>query len=247
MEAMERKKVEERVLEMLESSRSKPIRSMTTPLPASGPTTPTKDKEGGWWTATKNKLTPTKDKDKELTPAQQVIADAKAKEKDKRKSKGYDNWPANGAAKYQDPALTSLASTSASSLSLPPGARPHGGLVGSGANIVPVSNASASGSSPQPQPQRGGSRTPSPSRSSGGGFLQHHNDSTSNLSQSQGQGIGASPRSIASTTNNETPLYAQFAPDGTLDMASMSLCMIYRTDSDIYDQSSYITYYRSSL
>lgn len=41
-----RKKVEERVMEMLEASRAKPARSMTTPSPL---TTPSKDKDRESW------------------------------------------------------------------------------------------------------------------------------------------------------------------------------------------------------
>ncbi|KAG5635379.1 hypothetical protein H0H81_011470 [Sphagnurus paluster] len=90
-EAQERKLVEERVLAMMESTRSlppPPSRSQTMPNPTPpSPATSQKEKEGpAWWTAAKNKLTPTKDKDP-LTPAQQVILEAKSREKDKEKKK----------------------------------------------------------------------------------------------------------------------------------------------------------------
>ena len=120
-EAVERKKVEERVLEMLEASRAHPILAQTNPSPGAPPSPTLSDKGGGngWWSAAKNKLTPTKDK--ELTPAQQIVLDTKAREKERRKSKDKD-WPSNGKSKYHDPTYQSL--------SLPPGARPSGGMVG---------------------------------------------------------------------------------------------------------------------
>ncbi|KAG6832859.1 hypothetical protein H0H87_012791 [Tephrocybe sp. NHM501043] len=90
-EAEERKLVEERVLAMMSSTRSLP------PPPShaldSNPPSPSgsqKESPGNWWTAAKNKLTPTKEKEP-LTPAQQVILDAKAREKDKKgKSKSKE-------------------------------------------------------------------------------------------------------------------------------------------------------------
>ncbi|KAK0484468.1 hypothetical protein IW261DRAFT_1456698 [Armillaria novae-zelandiae] len=112
-EAAGRKMVEDRVLAMLESTRSlppPPSRSQT--MPASNPPSPSaSQKESmGWWTAAKNRLTPTK----ELTPAQQVIQDTKAREKEqKRNSKGKErerekSWPANTQTKYSDPAYLNL-------------------------------------------------------------------------------------------------------------------------------------------
>ncbi|KAG5641097.1 hypothetical protein DXG03_006034 [Asterophora parasitica] len=88
-EAEERRQVEERVLAMMESTRSlppPPSRSRT----ASNPPSPVSSQKEGqkWWTAAKNRLTPTKDKDS-LTPAQQIIQEAKSREKDK-KGKGKD-------------------------------------------------------------------------------------------------------------------------------------------------------------
>ncbi|KAF5325472.1 hypothetical protein D9619_010060 [Psilocybe cf. subviscida] len=103
-EAQQRKLVEDRVLAMLESTKSlppPPSRSQTTPSPSGS------QKEGRWWTAAKNKLTPTKEP---LTPAQQVIQDAKAREKDK-KGKGKEKekeWPANAQSKLNDPAFMNL-------------------------------------------------------------------------------------------------------------------------------------------
>ena len=77
---MDRRLVEDRVLEMLESTKSlppPPSRSQTMPNPPS-PSSSQKE-ASGWWAAAKSKLTPTKDKD--LTPAQQIIQEAKAREK----------------------------------------------------------------------------------------------------------------------------------------------------------------------
>ena len=98
-EANERKAVEERVLALMNSSRGSPgnglppppPRSQTMPNPTGGPPSPSaSQKESGWWAAAKNKLTPTKEKDT-LTPAQQVIHEAKAREKDvKKNGKGKD-------------------------------------------------------------------------------------------------------------------------------------------------------------
>lgn len=159
--------------------------------------------------AAKNKLTSSKDKERNLTPAQQVIAEAKVKEKekDKRKSKDYKDWPANANIKYADPVYQSM---NTSSLSLPPGARPIGGLVGSGQNVIP--NSSLPPAQPQPIP-RGGSRTPSPSRNShepahspsasaSPNVFKHPNSSLSNLSN-----IGASPSrsSVASGATGRYP------------------------------------------
>jgi len=110
--------VEERVLAMMESTRSlppPPSRSQTMPDP---PSPSNSQKDGtSWWTAAKNKLTPTKDKDT-LTPAQQVILEAKAREKDKKgkakdkekekEKEKEEKWPANAQEKYNDPAFLNL-------------------------------------------------------------------------------------------------------------------------------------------
>ena len=102
-EANERKAVEERVLTLMHSSRGSPgnglptppSRSQTMPNPTGGPPSPSASQKesGGWWTAAKNRLTPTKEKEP-LTPAQQVIHEAKAREKDvKKNGKGKEkDW-----------------------------------------------------------------------------------------------------------------------------------------------------------
>ncbi|KAK7061816.1 hypothetical protein R3P38DRAFT_2831716 [Favolaschia claudopus] len=104
-EAEDRRQLEERVLAMMESTKSLPpppsrSQSLDPPSPSSS-----QKEGGGWWAAAKNKLTPTKD----LTPAQQVIQEAKAREKEKRNSKGKEKeWPANAQSKYSNPSYTSL-------------------------------------------------------------------------------------------------------------------------------------------
>ncbi|KAJ6539450.1 hypothetical protein B0H19DRAFT_1179161 [Mycena capillaripes] len=102
-EAEDRRLVEERVLAMMESTKSLPpppsrSQSLDPPSPSSS-----QKESGGWWTAAKNRLTPTK----ELTPAQQVIQETKAREKEK-KGKGKEKELPNSLAKYTNPSYTSL-------------------------------------------------------------------------------------------------------------------------------------------
>ncbi|TFK28262.1 hypothetical protein FA15DRAFT_612335 [Coprinopsis marcescibilis] len=94
-EAQQRKQVEERVLAMLGSAKglppppSKSYTAPTTPSPSSS------HKEGNnWWQAAKNRLTPTKEKDPP-TPAQQVILEAKAREKKGKGKEEENQWPSN--------------------------------------------------------------------------------------------------------------------------------------------------------
>ena len=112
-EGKERKLVEDRVLEMLENTKTlPPPRSQTLPNP---PSPANSSKDVHWWQAAKNRLTPTKDP---LTPAQQVIQDTKSKEKEqKRLSKIWEKesqkakeneWPAKPESKYADPAFANL-------------------------------------------------------------------------------------------------------------------------------------------
>ncbi|KIJ64732.1 hypothetical protein HYDPIDRAFT_111321 [Hydnomerulius pinastri MD-312] len=111
-EAEERRAMEERVLAMMNGSpQSLPPprgRSQTLPNPPS-PATSAKEGTSGWWAAAKSRLTPTKEKEP-LTPAQQVIQEAKAREKDKKNSKGSkdNDWPASASNKYTDPAYLNL-------------------------------------------------------------------------------------------------------------------------------------------
>lgn len=110
-EAEERRAMEERVLAMMNSSpQSLPpprSRSQTLPNPPS-PAHSQKDSTPSWWTAAKARLTPTKDKEP-LTPAQQVIEEAKAREKEAKNAKGKENeWPASSTSKYTNPAYLNL-------------------------------------------------------------------------------------------------------------------------------------------
>ncbi|OJA18555.1 hypothetical protein AZE42_04014 [Rhizopogon vesiculosus] len=108
-EAEERRAMEERILAMMNSSpQSLPpprSRSQTLPNPPS-PAQSQKEGTPSWWSAAKARLTPTKEP---LTPAQQVIEEAKAREKENKSAKGKDNeWPASSAVKYTDPAYLNL-------------------------------------------------------------------------------------------------------------------------------------------
>ncbi|KAJ7598875.1 hypothetical protein C8J56DRAFT_1157944 [Mycena floridula] len=83
-EAMERKLLEDRVLEVMETSRSLPPPPSRTQTMSTDPPSPSPSQKEGlsWWTAAKNRLTPSKDKD--LTPAQQIIHETKSREKEKK-------------------------------------------------------------------------------------------------------------------------------------------------------------------
>jgi hypothetical protein len=75
---------------------------------------PRREKEGetSWWGMAKSKLTPTKEKEKEkdMTPAQQIVAEARGKEKDKGKKSG--DWPAQPGIRSTDPTLLAMAAAS---------------------------------------------------------------------------------------------------------------------------------------
>ncbi|KAF9777475.1 hypothetical protein BJ322DRAFT_1114998 [Thelephora terrestris] len=119
--ADDRMTVEQRVLAMLQSdqARTAPIPIPSHPQQPTTPSPSTSQKEAsGWWTAARNKLTPTKDP---LTPAQQIIQDAKYREKEKekerkaqkkdRRNKSKDSekdWPASPERKYSDPTYMKL-------------------------------------------------------------------------------------------------------------------------------------------
>jgi hypothetical protein len=98
---------------MMDSTKSlppPPSRSQTMPNPPS-PSNSQKESGTSWWSAAKNRLTPTKDPP---TPAQQIILDAKARDKDNKKNaKGKEKekekeWPANAQGKFTDPAFVNL-------------------------------------------------------------------------------------------------------------------------------------------
>ncbi|KIK59904.1 hypothetical protein GYMLUDRAFT_245092 [Collybiopsis luxurians FD-317 M1] len=194
----QRSSLEDRVLAMLDSTRAlppPPSRSQTLPNPetTSQPSSPS------WWTAAKNRLTPTKDKD--LTPAQQVIQDVKRSEKErekaekeyqkelKRSSKGKDkDWPAVADNKYSDPSFLNL--------------------------NVPQT--------PTPQHRRSGSPT-SNSASSPGRVLGSPSASGSPARSFTAPNLTPSPnRSTASNASpgraDQPPIYAQFNAQGGLDV-----------------------------
>ncbi|KAF8607311.1 hypothetical protein BDV93DRAFT_603928 [Ceratobasidium sp. AG-I] len=85
-------------------------------------TSPKKEKEGenSWWGMAKSKLTPTREKEKELTPAQQIATEARnkekeqEKEKEKQKDKGKKSgeWPAQPGVRSTDPTLLAMAAVS---------------------------------------------------------------------------------------------------------------------------------------
>lgn len=94
-EAEQRRAVEERVLAMMSTSpQSLPppqrVRSQTLPNPPSpANSVPEAGTGASWWTAAKNRLTPTKEKEP-LTPAQQIVKEVKARDKGKKIVKGKD-------------------------------------------------------------------------------------------------------------------------------------------------------------
>ncbi|KAM6501340.1 hypothetical protein JOM56_004354 [Amanita muscaria] len=163
-EAEERRMAEEKILAMKESLPPPPSRTQTMSNPPSPSGSP-KSKDGaGWWSAAKNKLTPTKDKDP-LTPAQQVILEAKARERENQQKKGTDL-----------------------NLNIPhgPPSRP-----------VPTSPVS-----PTPSRNQAPNLTPSPMRSNAD--------------------------AAHSPSREAPPLYAQFTPQGTLDVHGTLLTIVKR-------------------
>jgi hypothetical protein len=118
-EAEERRHMEEKVFAMMQTTRSSPnhispARSQSVP-PFEQPSPTPSQRESGvsWWTAAKNRLTPTKEP---LTAAQQVIQEAKEKEKREKKEakkaekekKRSPDWPATPEDKFTNPTLLSL-------------------------------------------------------------------------------------------------------------------------------------------
>ncbi|KAF5391409.1 hypothetical protein D9757_001909 [Collybiopsis confluens] len=194
-----RSSLEDRVLAMLDTTRAlppPPSRSQTLPnAQSSQPSSPT-----SWWSATRNRLTPTKD----LTPAQQVIQDAKRIERErekaekeyqkelKRSSRGKDkDWPSISDNKYSDPAFLNL-------------------------NVPPAST---------PQHKRSGSPTsPSPNATSSPGRVLGSPSATGSPARSfTAPNLTPSPnRSTASNASpgraDQPPLYAQFNAQGGLDV-----------------------------
>ncbi|KAJ4487979.1 hypothetical protein J3R30DRAFT_3695629 [Lentinula aciculospora] len=203
----QRTSLEDRVLAMLDSTRAlppPPSRSQTMPNPESSqPSSPSSNVS--WWSAAKNRLTPTKDKD--LTPAQQVILDVKRGEKErekaekeyqkeiKRSSKGKEKeWPAVAETKYSDPAFFNL--------NVPQTPTPQHRRTGSPTSPSPNTNSSPGRVLGSPSASGSPARsfaapnlTPSPNRST------------------TSTGAGASPG-----RDEQPPLYAQFNPQGGLDV-----------------------------
>lgn len=125
-----------------------------------------------WWAAAKNKLTPTK----ELTPAQRVIEETRAREKEEAKArerkqkvrekeemkaakKGKDGeWPASTSNRDNDPALSALKSgTEAALLHLKAGGnmiRAPAPSTPSSRKPVPLMGGSPVSPSPSPAPAR---------------------------------------------------------------------------------------------
>ena len=121
-EAEERRFMEEKVFAMLHTTRGSPkhvspARSQSMPSFETPSPTPSQRENGisSWWSAAKNRLTPTKEP---LTAAQQVIQETKEKEKrEKKDAKKTDkdkrrsgDWPTTPENKYNNPTLLSLAS-----------------------------------------------------------------------------------------------------------------------------------------
>ncbi|KDN39807.1 hypothetical protein RSAG8_08599, partial [Rhizoctonia solani AG-8 WAC10335] len=69
-----------------------------------------KEGEPSWWGLAKSKMTPTKDKEKEkdMTPAQQIAAEARKHEKGKKSI----DWPAAPGIRSTDPTLLAMAAAS---------------------------------------------------------------------------------------------------------------------------------------
>ena len=170
-EAEERRQMEEKVLAMLNIStatpkRVSPARSQSMP-PTDPPSPSPSQRDNGvssWWNAAKNRLTPTKEP---LTAAQQVIQEAKDKEKREKKEakkvekerKRSSDWPAVPENKLNNPTLLSLVtppkpSQKGASLSAPPSPTP--GAQGLPSSLPP---------SLAPSPLRSNSHNGSPSRS----------------------------------------------------------------------------------
>ncbi|KAJ3977766.1 hypothetical protein EV361DRAFT_532027 [Lentinula raphanica] len=206
----QRTSLEDRVLAMLDSTRAlppPPSRSQTMPDPqTSQPSSPSSN-VASWWSAAKNRLTPTKDKDLTLTPAQQVVLDVKRSEKEREKaekeyqkelkknSKGKEKeWPAAAETKFSDPAFFNL--------NVPQ-------------TPTPQHRRTDSPTSPSPNPISNPGRvlgSPSATGSPARSFTAPNLTPSPNRSTAS-TGAGASPGRA-----EQPPLYAQFNPQGGLDV-----------------------------
>lgn len=197
----ESKRLEERVLAMLDSDMR---RTLTPPAPIGSSSTPPSpsgsNKEGkSWFSAVKDKLTPTKEP---LTPAQLIIHETKAREKEilkeekklekekkevekemkkitKKQSKQRSgDWPSSPEGKFNDPAFLNLQP--------PPPVQPP----------MRQMTSSPGSSSPARQNSMPPSLAPSPMRNDAGS---------------------------SSPSRHGPPLYAQFNGDGALDFPATLL------------------------
>ncbi|KAF8265667.1 hypothetical protein EI94DRAFT_1685323 [Lactarius quietus] len=174
-EAEERRIMEEKVFSMLNTThgspkhvspaRSQSMPSFETPSPTAS------QRESGitsWWSAAKNRLTPTKEP---LTAAQQVIQEAKEKEKrEKKEAKKSDKdkrrsgeWPSTPENKFTNPAFLNLASPSRPSPMHSANSAPSSPTPGS-QNLPSSLPASLAPSPLRPGEIRGASPSRSPSR-----------------------------------------------------------------------------------
>ncbi|TFK68169.1 hypothetical protein BDN72DRAFT_842191 [Pluteus cervinus] len=209
-EAHERGRLEERVLSMMETTRAlppPPSRSYSMPNPPSPSGSSQKEGSTGWWAAAKNRLTQSKDKEP-LTPAQQVIHDAKAREKETKKlTKGKEKerdgrispatslaggsgagaWPSSAQGKYSDPAYMNL--------NIPQRA------------VTPITRKPVPPSPTSPTPSRPSSSNMAP-----------------NLTPSPLRSLDMS----TSPSREAPPLYAQFNAQGTLDVHGSLLTILKR-------------------
>ncbi|KAI0073606.1 hypothetical protein K474DRAFT_1627295 [Panus rudis PR-1116 ss-1] len=213
----EAKRLEQRVLEMIESRQGSP-RELPPPPPLSDrtpgtPPSPSNSQKERWWAIAKAKLTPTKEP---LTPAQQVIQETKQREKElekerkelekekkeaekemKKHAKKHEKnksaqWPASPEDKYQDPAFLKL-HTAAAAQNHPQPPQPSRAMTSSPASPTPVRRGS---------PSIPPSLAPSPMRLNESGSV--------------------------SPSRQSTPLYAQFNAQGTLDIPATLITIAQR-------------------
>jgi hypothetical protein len=175
-EAEERRLMEEKVLAMLQPThiapkQISPARSQSMPSFENPSPTPSQRENGvsSWWSAAKNRLTPTKEP---LTAAQQVIQETKEKEKREKKEakkgekdrKRSSDWPAVPENKYTNPTLLSLATppkpSTGASLSAPPSPTP--GAQGLPSSLPPSLAPSPLRTPDSRNPSRSPSREPPP-------------------------------------------------------------------------------------
>lgn len=199
------RRLEERVLAMLDSDMRK---TMTPPAVPSTPSPASSPKEGGsWLSAVKSKLTPTKEP---LTPAQQIIQETKQREKvlekeekkferekkeiekemkkqaRKQSKQKSGEWPSSPEGKFNDPAFIKLAHQQQQQDLVPPQRQ---------------MTASPASPSPMRQTSMPPSLAPSPMKA---------NDGTS------------------SPARTGPPLYAQFNSQGALDVPATLLTIAAR-------------------